>query len=523
MNIANFGAVSRSSSTIARVSVLAFALSALAGCEVGPDFHRPAGPAPARYTEQVLPSRTERVAAPGGDVQVEQVGRDVAGDWWQLFRSPELSALVVRGFRNSPNLEAAREALRVARENALQQWGGLLPSLSGSFSGQTGQYSLATEGLPGVTDRYGFYNAQIGLSYNFDVWGGIRRGIENRLALVDLQRAQLEAIYLTLTSNIVVTAINEASLRAQIAAQEQLIGVYRNYLGTVQRQFELGGANGTDVALQRSQLAQAEAVLPPLEIELGKSRDALADYVGATPMDAGLPVFTLKRLALPRALPVSVPSALLEQRPDVVQAEANLHAATALVGVAIANRLPQFSLPGGDTLVGTAAAQPGQLFTPGSYAIQLVAQAVQPIFQGGQLLHAQRASVATMRQAAAQWQQTALDAIANVSDTLIQLDGDSHLLAVTLEQQRAAERALTLAQLQYRLGGVAYLTVLQSEENAQNAAISLVRAEASRYADTAALFVALGGGWWNRRDAPPPPAALLPSLLPAFLITGSQT
>lgn len=523
MNIANSGAVSRSSSNRARLLASALASLAVAGCEVGPDFHRPMGPAPARYTEQVLPARTPRVAAPGGAVQVEQVGRDVAGAWWQLFRSPELSALVVRGFHYSPNLEAARQALRTAQENALAQWGGLLPSLAGTVSGTTGQFSLATEGVPGVTERYGFYNAQLGLSYDFDVFGGLRRGIENRLALVDQQRAELEAVYLTLTSNIVATAINEASLRAQIAAQQQLIAVYRNYLGTVQRQFELGGANGTDVALQRSQLAAAEAVLPPLEIALGKSRDALADYVGSTPAEAGLPVFTLGRLTLPQALPVSVPSSLLEQRPDVAQAEANLHAATALVGVAVANRLPQFSLPGGGTLVGTAAAQPAQLFTPGSYAIQLVAQAVQPIFQGGELLHAQRAAVAAMREAAAQWQQTALDAIANVSDTLIQLDGDSRLLGVTLEQQQAAARALTLAQLQYKLGGVAYLTVLQSEENAENAAISLVRAEASRYADTAALFVALGGGWWNRHDAPPPPASLLPSLLPAFLTSESQT
>ena len=518
MNFANSVVVTRSSPNL----ILLVALT-LGGCEVGPDFQHPHGPSPGRYTERALPSRTERVAAPGGDVQVEQVGRDVAGLWWQLFRSPELSGLVVRGFRNSPNLEAARQALRTAQENALEQWGGLLPALSGGVSGTTGQFSLATEGEPGATARYGYYNAQLALSYNFDVFGGIRRGIENRLALVDQQRAELEATYLTLTSNIVTTAINEASLRAQIAAQNELIGVYRSYLGTVQRQFELGGANGTDVALQRSQLAQAEAVLPPLETELAKSRDALADYVGATPFDAQLPVFTLDRLGLPQALPVSVPSALLEQRPDVLQAEANLHAATALVGVAVANRLPQFSLPGGGTLAGTAAAQPGQLFTPGSYAIELVAEAVQPVFQGGQLLHAQRAAAATMRQAAAQWKQTALDAIANVSDTLVQLDNDSHLLALTLEEQQAAQRALTLAQLQYKLGGVAYLTVLQSEENAENAAISLVRAEASRYADTAALFVALGGGWWNRDDAPRPPAALLPSLLPDFLNSGSQS
>ena len=515
MNIAKSGAVTPTTSRFAPAWLLATLLATLlGGCEVGPDFHRPAGPAPARFTENPLPSRTVAVDAPGGAVQVEQVGRDVTGAWWQLFRSPALTALVARAFVANQNLEAARAALRVAQENALTQWGGLLPTLIGSGGGTTGQFPLATTGFPGQTASYGYYNAQIALSYNFDVFGGIRRTVENRLALVDYQRAQLEATFLTLTGNIVSSAINEASLRAQIAVQQQLVGIYRNYLNTVQQQFVLGGANGTDVALQRSTLAQAEAVLPPLEIQLAAARNALADYVGSTPAQAGLPAFTLDGLALPVALPVSVPSALLEQRPDIVQAEANLHAATANVGVAVANRLPQFSLPAGGTSVATDAAQIGQLFTPGSYGAVLVAQALQPIFEGGELLHQQRAAVAAMHEAAAQWRQTALDAIQNVSNTLVQLDADSRLLAVTLEQQRAAARALGLAQMQYKLGGVAYLTVLQAEENAQTAAIDLVRAEGNRYADTAALFVALGGGWWNRQDVPAPPPALLPSLLP---------
>lgn len=494
-----------------RSAPFAWLLVLLAGCEVGPDFRSPAGPRPDRYTEAPTGLRVPTSPAGGAAPEVLALGRDVAGEWWALFRNPALTALVARGVRDNPGLEAARQALANARELTLAQWGAEFPSIAASAGGSTGEFAGAAQGVPNADFRYGFYDAHLALSYGFDVWGAVRRSAENRQAIADAERALLEATFLTLTGNIVTTAINEASLRAQIAAQEELIGFERRTLETVERQFALGGATGTDVALQRATLAQALAVLPPLRTGLATARDALAAYVGATPAEAALPRFTLDELALPATLPLSLPATLLAQRPDVRQADANLHAATAEVGVAIASRLPNVTI---SSEIGTEAAKLGELFTPGNGLAEIVGGAVQPLFAGGTLLHQQRAAVATMRQQAALWRETALDAFRNVADVLAQIANDAELLQADEAAAAAAARALDLAEMQYRLGGASYLTVLTAEVTRQNAAIALVRAEAARFADAAALFVALGGGWWNRTDVPPPPPGLLRSLLP---------
>ena len=488
----------------------------LAGCAVGPDFHSPApgfGAATAltRYTEQAQPERTDAAAVDGGAAQSFAVGRDIVGDWWTLFRNPALSGLVATGLRDNPGIEAARQALRQAQELTLAQYSGLLPNVTGQVYRERGNFPAAATGIPNTQFSYGYYDAQLTLGYNFDLWGGVRRSIEQQAALTDAERALLEATDLTLTGNIVATAINEASLRGQISVQRQVIDFERHYLATVQSQFALGGATGTDVALQQSQEAQQEALLPPLLTALTQARDALAADLGTTPQAAGLPVLELDQLSLPEALPVSLPVALLEQRPDVRQAEANLHAATAAVGIAIANRLPQVTL---SAALGTEAVRTSQLLTPGNGLATLLTQAVQPIFEGGLLLHQQRAAVAAMRERAAQWRQTALGAIQNIADTLVQIQQDSDLLVAQLAAEQAAAKSLALAKLQYGFGGVAYLTVLQAEITFQTAANGLIRARANRYADSAALYVARGGGWWNRRDEPPPPADVVHSLLP---------
>lgn len=488
----------------------------LGGCAVGPNFHPPAPRYAAatslpRYTEQPQPDRTSASKVAGGAAQTLSPGQDIAGDWWTIFHSPALSGLVATGLRDNPGIEAARQALRTAQELTLAQYSGLLPQVTGTFARIHGKFPLATTGIENQNFNYGYYDAQLTLNYNFDLWGGVRRSIEQQAALTDAERALLEATDLTLTGNIVATAINEASLRGQISVQRQVIDFERHYLTTVQSQFALGGATGTDVALQQSQLAAQEALLPPLLTALAQARDALAEDIGTTPAAAGLPVLELDALSLPEALPLSFPVALLEQRPDVRQAEANLHAATAAVGIAIANRLPQVTL---SAALGTEAVRTSQLLTPGNGLATLLTQAVQPIFEGGLLLHQQRAAVATMRERAAQWRQTALGAIQNVADTLVQIQQDSDLLVAQLAAEQAAARSLALAKLQYGFGGVAYITVLQAEITFQTAANGLIRARANRYADSAALYVALGGGWWNRHDEPLPPADVLHSLLP---------
>ena len=487
-------------------------LPLLASCAVGPNYHPLVGPDPRGYTETPLAARTAKSATKGGAEQSVELGRAVAGRWWELFRSPDLARLVAFAVRNNPGLEAARQSLRNAQELTLAQYSGLLPSVSGLFSRTHGNFSGA--GIPGnppVSFVYGSYDAQLTINYNFDVWGLARRQIEQRVALADYQRSLLEANYLTLAGNVVSAAITEASLRAQIAAQIHVIDDYSRYLNVIRKQFELGGASGTDVALQQAQLAQAQATLVPLQVSLAQNRDLLAADLGVVPADSHLPTVTLDSLTLPAELPLSLPSNLVEQRPDIREADANLHAATAAVGIAIANRLPQISL---NAQVGSQANEPGQLFSPGGGLAYIVTQAVQPIFPGGQLLHQQRAAVATMQEEAALWQQTVIGAFQNVADTLQALSGDSRALVADLTAEQAASRSLDLAQSQYKLGSAAYITVLNAEITYQTDVIALARAQAQRFSDTAALFVALGGGWWNRQDLPPPPAGLFQSLLP---------
>ena len=491
--------------------ILLLPLLLLAGCEVGPDYHRPDFPVPARYSEGRDPHRITGARTIGGATETLAVGEDIAGDWWALFRALPIDALVATALRDNPGVDAARAALRNAEELALAQYAGLLPSIAGAFSRQAGSIPESTEGFPDQTLPYRYFDAQLNFSYDFDVWGGTRRGIEQRRAAADYQRSFLEATDLTLTGNVVSTAVTIASLEAQIRLQRDLVGFAQRYLATLRVQFDVGAANGTDVALQQSQVAQQLALLPPLEISLEQQQHLLAAYLGRTPVAADLPEIDLQSLTLPATLPLSLPAVLLDHRPDIQEAADQLHEATAAIGVAAAARLPQFTITGS---LGSAAESGTDLFTGGNGLSSFVAQALQPVFQGGQLLHNQRAAEALAREDAALWRQTVIGGYQNVADVLSAIRHDGELLAADLAAEQAASKALSLSEMQYRLGGVALLTVLQSEIAYQTAAISLVRAQASRFTDSVALLVALGGGWWNRHDVPPPPPDVLPSLLP---------
>ncbi|MFS3133842.1 efflux transporter outer membrane subunit [Gluconacetobacter sacchari] len=481
----------------------------LAGCAVGPDYRRPHPDLPDHY---VFTSPQATVQAPGLDGAAQRFIRsDIPGEWWTLFHSPALTNLVRTALARNYQLQAAREALRNAQELTLAEYGGLLPQVDGLFSRTRGDFPEAGSGIANRKLSYGYYDAHLTLSYNFDVWGRTRRTIEDQQAQADYVSGELKATLLMLTGNVVSTALNAASLCAQIAEQEKLVAFEREYLRTITEQFALGGANGSDVALQQSQLAQQESVLPVLENRLVQARHALAAYLGSAPVDVSLPVPDLTAMTLPEDLPVSLPISLLDQRPDIAEVEANLHRATADVGIATANRLPQFSL---SAQLGSQAIQAGELMMPGNGLATLAMQLMGPIFSGGALYHQQRAAEATLREYAALWQDTTLNAVRDVANTLAQLQNDASVLQATVRQEHAAVRALNLSQTQYRLGGVGYLTVLTAQAAYQNAALSLVRARAARLSDTAALFVALGGGWWNRNDAPLPPPSLFTSFLP---------
>ena len=498
-----------------RAGLLLAAMAALLpGCAVGPDYVRPAPPPADRFTEMPLPASTGGVAARAGADQVFVPGADVPGDWWSLFRSAALTRLVTAAIRQNPTLEATAETLRQAQESTIAQQGAFFPAVSAQLTRTRQKVSGAEAGLVGpqaVSESFGYYQGQFNISYTFDVWGQIRRTVEASAAAAQVQRFQLEGATNMLAANTATAAITAASLRAQIAAEQDLVDAEQHLLTTVRSQFQLGGATGTDVATQEAQLANTQALVVPLQTQLQQARDQLAAYLGRVPEAADIPSLRLEDLSLPGALPVSVPSRLVDQRPDIRAAAEQLHQATAQVGVAIANRLPQFTLTGA---LGSAPARIGDLFTPGNGIYTIITQALAPVFQGGTLLHQQRAAYAAARAAAANYRAAVVGAFQNVADVLTALDGDARALAANQAAERAAARSLSLARLQYGAGGVAYLTVLTSQTQYQNAVIGLIRAQAARYTDTVALYVALGGGWWNRGDLPPPPEKLLRSLLP---------
>jgi NodT family efflux transporter outer membrane factor (OMF) lipoprotein len=485
---------------LSKPSLAATAAFVLTACAVGPNFKPPAAPDTAGFVPAAaLPATTTSAPLPGGEAQRFVDGLDIPGQWWTLFKSAELNALIERGIANSPTLEAAQAALRQANETMAAQRGALYPSVTGSTQFERQRESLAGLGIPGLPSSsiFNLANASLNVSYTLDAFGGVRRQVESLQAQADYERFTLEATYLTLTANIVTAAITEASLRAQIAATEDIARSQQSQLDITQRRVTAGGASRADVLQQQATLQSTLASLPPLRSQLAQERNQLATYVGSLPADYSGAEFKLDSLTLPADLPVSVPSKFVEQRPDVREYSALLHQATAQVGVATANMLPQLTLTGS---YGGEAASYSQLFSPEALVWSAIAGLTQPIFKGGQLVHTRRAAVAAAQEAAANYKATVLTAFQNVSNTLYALQGDADALAAETTAERSSAESLTLVQAQYKAGGASYLQVLTAEQTYQTAAVALVKARAQRYADTAALFQALGGGWWNRTD-----------------------
>jgi len=471
----------------------------LSACAVGPNYKAPAAPQTSGFVlPGSLPAATAAAPLPGGEAQRFIDGLDIPGQWWTLFKSPELNALIERGIANSPTLEAAQAALRQANESTAAQRGSFFPSVSGEYQGQRAKEAGAEIGLPQEGSfLYTLNSASVNVSYTLDAFGGIRRQIEALQAEADYQRFALEASYLSLTANIVTAAVAEASLRAQIAATEDIVRSQQAQLDITRRRVTAGGASQADVLQQQATLQSTLATLPVLRSQLAQERNQLAAYVGALPADYDGAQITLDSLTLPADLPVSLPSKLVEQRPDVRQYAELLHQATAQVGVATANMLPQITLTGS---YGGAATRFSDVFSPSSVVWSLIGGVTQPLFKGGQLTHQRRAAIAAAQEAAANYKSTVITAFQNVSNTLYALQADADALAAETLAERTAADSLKLVQAQYKSGGASYLQVLTAEQSYQTALVALVKARAQRYADTAALFQALGGGWWNRTD-----------------------
>ena len=404
---------------LAVTGALVFA-AAGSGCAVGPDFHSVAAPAVGGYTPDALPSRTASADVVGGAPQTLRPGEDIPGQWWTLFHSSQLNRLINQALEANPNLQAAQAALRVADENVSVQESYFYPTIVGGVSGLRERRLSYTRGIPSrITSPYTLLNVGVSVSYTFDVFGGIRRQVEAYKAQSEYQRFQLEAAYLTLTANVVTAAVQEASLRGQIAATLELIQDEQQQIEIVRNEFQLGGASEADVLAQQTLLAQTQATLPPLKKQLEIERDLLRALTAHFPdQDLG-ENFDLSTLKLPENLPLSLPSQLVEQRPDVQASQALLHQASAEVGVATANMLPQF------TLNADLATFAGAMAPAGILAYSVLPALTQPIFEGGRLLHERRAAIAAYDQAFAQYRYTVLTAFQNVADTLRALESDA--------------------------------------------------------------------------------------------------
>lgn len=486
---------------LARLSVCAAAGLLVYGCAVGPDFKKPAAPAVGNYTAHPL-ARTAVADTPGGEAQTFENGKDIAANWWTLFHSKPLNRMIARVLANNHDLKAARAALKAAHEDVLAQRGVFFPAIGAGFSAVRQKQPETLAPVPNYPlvpheFQYNLFTPQVSVSYVPDVFGLNRRTLESAQAQKQAVRYQMAATYNTLIANAVVAAIQEASIAAQIDATHQLIDTQTDALKILQYQYDKGYASGPDLAAQKAQRAQAVAALPPLLKQQAQLRDMMAVLAGQFPAQASADTFALSSLNLPRQIPVSLPSHLVTQRPDVLQAQANLHAASAQIGIAIANRLPQIALSAND---GSSALTMDTLFSAGTGFWNLGADLAAPIFQGGALLHQERAARAAYQQAAEQYRGTVLMAFQNVADTLTALEQDAEALKAAAAAQQAAKTSLDLSRRQLQDGYVGDLGLLNTQQAYQQARIGLIEARADRLSDTAALFQALGGGWWHRTD-----------------------
>lgn len=464
-------------------------------CMVGPNFHSPTPPKVKRFTETPLPKKTASAPSSGGQSQTFITDKDIPLLWWELFHSPEINQLIRTGLTHSPNLAAASAALRQAQENLKVQIGNsMFPSIDVTDMMQTQRYSGAQIGSPNESLIFTLYYTSFNLSYTLDVFGGARRQIEALRAQVDYQQFQVIAAYLTLTSNIVTSAIAVASYQAQIEATQELIQAQQGLLNVLNNQFRLGAVSKENVLTQQTLLEQSKATLPPLQKSLSQAKHTLTTLIGTYP-EAHLPVIRLDRLKLPGALPVSLPSNLVRQRPDVRASEALLHQACAQVGVATANLFPQFTINANEGWLGTTFSG---LYTAKNNVWSVSNQLMQPLFHGGALWAQRRAAIAAYQQTAAQYKQTVLQAFQNVADVLKGIEFDARTLQAQTLAENSARNSLNLTLKQYRLGGVSYINLLNAQQQYQQARINRIQAQAARYSDTAALFQALGGGWWHK-------------------------
>jgi NodT family efflux transporter outer membrane factor (OMF) lipoprotein len=469
----------------------------LSSCKVGPTFHPPLPPATQHYLPTPLTQRTIQTPGHAGEAQCFLSGYGLPTPWWRSFGSPKLNRLVCRGLAHSPNLIAAKAALRQANEQWKAGVGNLFPTFTAQFSAERGSsssflgFNIPSAESDNSTMIFNAFNTSVDIKYVFDVFGGVRREIENLRAQVDYQYFQWKAAQLNLISNVINNTILLASTQTQINVTRQLIKEQEQQWSIMKKQFTLGGVSGADLFAQENQVAQTRATLPPLEKQKALLQHTLSILTGDFPSTPSLPFITLNELTLPKKLPLRLPSQLVRHRPDVRAAEALWKAANAQVGVATAQLYPQFTLTG---MNGHSSPVINQFLSSQYTLWNLGGSLLQPIFKGGRLRAQRRAAIAAYHQAAAEYRIVVLQAFKNVADSLRAIEMDARTLHAQKQAEHAARQYLRIAQQQFQLGGINYLTLLDAQRQYQQARIQLVQAQTQRYADTTALFQALGGG-----------------------------
>ena len=477
--------------------LLAILSTLLCGCKVGPDYHSPAAPTAKRYTSGPQPTRTTQAAqaGSGGAAQHFIKGRDIPGQWWTLFRSKQLNRLIEIGIQNSPNLAAAKAALEKAREDMLAQVGAsYYPTLDANFEMEKARISGLLFDSPLPNSTLGVYNPSLQASYLIDAFGGQRRLVESFAAEVDYRRYQVLAAYLSLTSNIATDYITIATLQTRIAETKKLIATQAKIYDITQQREQAGGSSKEQVIRQKLVLARTESTLPPLQRNLAKARHALIALVGKLPSELPPRYFSLDTLHLPTKLPISLPSKLVLQRPDIQSASALLHAACAKIGVTKANLYPQLQITAS---IGWISKTLKLLFNPVNNIWDYGLQIAQPLFRGGELRAKNRAAMAAYKEALAEYRRTVIHAFKNVSDALRFIEYDAKEFKAQHNSETYAKLNLDLVKNQYRVGGKNLTDVQEAEKTYREIKLDRIIAQGARYSDTAALFQALGGGWWN--------------------------
>lgn len=470
---------------------LACLLWLITGCAVGPDFVPPAAPPVTRYTHGKEPGKT--VTADGQTQQFEPAAK-MAADWWSLFKSPKLDRLIKEAVAQNANLQAAQARLRQSQELLRAGYGTFFPQVDVGFSATREKFSPAQFGSVQPGSTFNLYTPVATISYLLDVFGGQRRQVESLTAQVDYQKYTAQATYLTLLGNVINAAVAQAAYQAEITATEQIVAFEKEQLHLTETQYKAGTVPYANVVSIQAQLSATEATLPPLKQNLSKTQHLLGVLVGRTPAEWAPPRLELMDLTLPTKLPVTLPSTLVRQRPDILAAEATLHVASANIGVATANLFPSFTLTGtyGQNLTNIA-----QLFGATGNFWSVGAAVLQPIFHGGTLWYQRKAAIEAYKASLADYRQVVLSSFQQVADTLRGLEHDAETLKAQAAALAAAEKALHLIKANYAAGLVNYLQLLTADNQYQLARLGYIQAQALRLQDTAALFVALGGGWWT--------------------------